>query len=411
MNIQDIYKIQDESEQVQAIYRLFHEETRLNYSQAARVEFYTNVRYIERYLKPGMRILDVGAGAGEYSLYFARKGFDVSAIELAESNVEAFRRKIQPQDQVDLVQGNALDLSRYPDGFFDIVLVFGPLYHLHKVADQEKCMREAKRVCKPEGKLFFAFISNDFPILTEFKNRPDYFVAGEYDKETFALEDFPFVFHTVEQCSKLMNRSGLRLLHQVASDGVSELLNEKINAMDAENYAQYLRYHFYICEKPEFLGMSNHLLYVAEKEDSPVWLEAIDESNWRYPLQVRPEQQEFVANGATLLARAYAYRQQNSHAFLIRAGETPVGMGLYYDCPEMNAYDLSQFFVDQRYQGRGYGKAAVQLMLDAMKADGRYAKAILCFVEGNDAARKLYAKFGFVETGRDGNEIIMEAEL
>lgn len=203
---------------------------------------------------------------------------------------------MQPQDRVDLVQGNALDLSRYLDASFDIVLVF--------VAEQEKCIWEAKRVCKSDSKLFFAFISYDFPILTKFKNRPDYFVAGEYDKETFALENFPFVFHTVEQCSKLMNRSGLRLLHQVASDAVSELLNDKINAMDAENYAQHLRYHFFICEKPEFLGMSNHLLYVAEKEKSPVRLEAIDEGNWRYPLHVRPDQQEFVANSATLLARA-----------------------------------------------------------------------------------------------------------
>ena len=37
------------------------------------------------------------------------------------------------------------------------------------------------------------------------------------------------------------------------------------NAMDDENYAQYLRYHYYICEKPEFLGMTNHLLFVGEK--------------------------------------------------------------------------------------------------------------------------------------------------
>ena len=48
----------------------------------------------------------------------------------------------------------------------------------------------------------------------------------------------------------------------------SELLEHKINAMDDENYAQYLRYHFYICEKPEFLGMTNHLLFVGEKTEA-----------------------------------------------------------------------------------------------------------------------------------------------
>lgn len=265
MNFQDIYNIKDETAQIQATYQIFNEDTRLNRSQAARVEFLTTVRYIERYLPPGAKILDVGAGAGEYSLYFARKGYQVSALELTDSNIAAFRRKLRPEDSIDLVQGNALDLSRYADESFDIVLVFGPLYHLHSEGDRQKCIAEAKRVSKPDGKLFFAFIPNDMILLTEFANRPDYFTAGDYDKETFALEDFPFVFHTVDECREMLNKGGVKLLHQVAADGISELLEDKINAMDEENYAQYLRYHFYICEKPEFLGMTNHLLIVGEK--------------------------------------------------------------------------------------------------------------------------------------------------
>lgn len=265
MDFSDIRKIEDEAQQVELTYQLFHEDTRLNRSQAARVEFLTNVRYITRYLKPGSKILDLGAGAGEYSLYFSRKGYAVSALELTDSNIRAFRKKMTPEDRIELVQGNAVDLSRYEDETFDGVLVFGPLYHLHKEEDRLKCISEAKRVCKKDGKLFFAFISNDMVILTEFDRCPDYFLTGDYNKETFALEDFPFVFHTVPECREMLLESGIRLLHEVASDGVSELLEEKINAMDPKNYAQYLRYHFYICEKPELLGMSNHLLFVGEK--------------------------------------------------------------------------------------------------------------------------------------------------
>lgn len=265
MNFQDIYNIKDETAQIQATYQLFNEDTRLNRSKAARVEFLTTVRYIERYLKPGAKILDVGAGAGEYSLYFSRQGYQVSAMELADSNIAAFRRKLRPEDDIDLVQGNAVELSRCADESFDIVLVFGPLYHLHSEADRQLCIAEAKRVCKKDGKLFFAFISNDMVILTEFMYRPDYFTAGDYDKETFALEDFPFVFHTAAECREMLKKGDVKLLHEVAADGISELLEDKINAMDEESYAQYLRYHFYICEKTEFLGMTNHLLFVGEK--------------------------------------------------------------------------------------------------------------------------------------------------
>jgi len=207
----------------------------------------------------------VGAGAGEYSLYFSRKGYDVSALELADRNMEAFRQKLTPEDTVDLVQGNALDLSRYADDSFDIVLLFGPLYHLHSDADKLRCIAEAKRVCKPDGTLFFAFIANDIVILTMFNEHPDYFVNGDYDKETFRCDDFPFVFHTVDACRALLRKSGVTVLHEVASDGLSELLKDKINAMDEESYAQYLRYHYYACEKPEHFGASNHLLFVGRK--------------------------------------------------------------------------------------------------------------------------------------------------
>lgn len=240
------------------------ENSRLNHSQAARVEFLTTVRYIERYLTPGAKILDLGAGAGEYSLYFARQGYQVSALELSEDNIAAFRKKLTPQDTIDLVQGNALDLRCYADHSFDIVLLFGPLYHLHSQADKLRCIAEAKRVCKPDGKLFFAFIANDMVILTMFHEMPDYFINGDYDKETFRCHDFPFVFHTVDACRALLRQGGIRVLHEVASDGVSELLQDKINAMDEKSYAQYLRYHFYTCEKAEHLGASNHLLFIGK---------------------------------------------------------------------------------------------------------------------------------------------------
>ena len=59
----------------------------------------TTVHYIEKYLKDGDKILDIGAGAGEYSLYFARKGYEVSALELADANIAAFKKKLTPEDK------------------------------------------------------------------------------------------------------------------------------------------------------------------------------------------------------------------------------------------------------------------------------------------------------------------------
>lgn len=137
----------------------------------------------------------------------------------------------------------------------------------------------------------------------------------------------------------------------------------------------------------------------------------IDPGNWRSGLQVAESQKHYVANSAVVLAIAYAYREQRRRAFIVCADETPVGMGRYYDLPDMECYDFSQIFIDERYQGRGYDKETVKMVLDEMKADGKYNKVVTCFIEGNEVAKKLYESFGFVETDRDEDEIGMELVL
>lgn len=92
MDFNELYSIKNEAERVNRTYDIFDEEKRFS-SKAARVEFITTVQYIEKYLKPGDRILDIGAGTGAYSIYFSRNGYEVSALELADANIRAFRKK------------------------------------------------------------------------------------------------------------------------------------------------------------------------------------------------------------------------------------------------------------------------------------------------------------------------------
>lgn len=115
MDFNEIRKISDETEQISKTYEIFNEDARLNRSKSARIEFLITVKYIEKYLKSKDKIIDIGAGAGEYSLYFAEKGYEVTSVELADNNIKAFRKKITNKHSIDLKQGNAMDLSLYAD--------------------------------------------------------------------------------------------------------------------------------------------------------------------------------------------------------------------------------------------------------------------------------------------------------
>ena len=141
-------------------------------------------------------------------------------------------------------------------------------------------------------------------------------------------------------------------------------------------------------------------------------LETVNPDNWRLRLKVSDAQKSFVADSATILARAYAYRESRSKAYVIYNDTLPVGMALYYDCAELNAYDLSQLFIDERYQGNGFGIEATKQILDKMKSDSKYDKVMLCYIDGNEVAKNMYEKLGFKLTGdRDEDEIIMENAL
>ena len=143
-----------------------------------------------------------------------------------------------------------------------------------------------------------------------------------------------------------------------------------------------------------------------------VRLEIVNPENWRLGLSVSESQKRFVSDDMRLLARAYAYRENRSNAYIIYDNDVPVGMALYYDCDERKAFDFSQLFIDERYQGKGFGTKAAQQILQLMEADGKYDKVILCYIDGNEAAKKLYEKLGFSLTGEsDEDEIIMEKVL
>lgn len=266
MDFQEIEKMKDEFKKVSAIYDVFDEATRLE-SKAANIEFITSIRYIERYLKKGMKILDLGAGTGRYSLYLASKGYEVTAVELVEKHAKLIKSAKKDNMNLNVINGNALnELKKFKDNSFHMILCFGPLYHLEKLSEREECVREIKRVCTENGKMLFAFINNDMVIATETMCYNSEFLKGEaYDHKTFKVKDFPFVFNTVSMARNLLKSSGLITINEIATDGLSELLQDKINSMDEITYKLWLNYHLYTCEKPEFIGFSNHLLFIAKK--------------------------------------------------------------------------------------------------------------------------------------------------
>lgn len=253
-------------------YNNYDEDCRLTLKHGT-VEFLTTMRYIEKYLKPGNHVLEIGAGTGRYSHTLARQGYVVDAVELIEHNIEIFQKNTLETENISIIQGNALDLSSFPDNQYDVTLLLGPLYHLYNEEDKQQAIREAIRVTKQGGIIFAAYVISDGCLLDEGFNRgnisvSEYVKNGLLDVETFAAKSEPkdlFELVRKEDIDDLMSIFPVTRLHYVATDGCSLFMREAIESMNDETFQLYLNYHFATCERKDLLGITSHAVDIFRK--------------------------------------------------------------------------------------------------------------------------------------------------
>lgn len=225
-------------------YNKFNENKRLDHRHGI-VEFNTTINYILKYLKKDNNILDVGAGTGKYSIYLDNLGYDVTAVELVKHNLAQIPKNIKSY------QGNALDLSKFNDESFDIVLLFGPLYHLISLEEKIKAINEAKRVLKKDGLIFIQYYMRDYAIIKHgFINQNILSSLNNMDSNFNIISDNKdlYSYSTLKDINLLNEKCNLKRVKILTPDGLTDILRKDINKLTDEEFDLYLKYHLSVCE-------------------------------------------------------------------------------------------------------------------------------------------------------------------
>ena len=263
--------------ELEEYYNKFNEEKRLN-SRHGQVEFITSMQYIHKYLelfcgereRAWIKILDIGAGTGRYSIPLAEEGYDVTAVELVKHNLGRLKQKC---DKVRAIQGNALRLKKLEDNTFDLTLLFGPMYHLHGADEKLQALQEAKRVTRPGGIILVAYIMNEYSVLTyAFKERhiKEALETGMLDENFHCTSKANplYSFVRLEDMEALNEQAGLVRLQVISADGPANHMRTVLNSLDDEEFQAFIQYHLATCERPDLMGASGHTVDIIQKEKS-----------------------------------------------------------------------------------------------------------------------------------------------
>jgi ubiquinone/menaquinone biosynthesis C-methylase UbiE len=255
-------------------YEMIDEDLRFS-KNSRKIEFITTVATLNKMMPIHAKILDVGAGTGIYSFHYADQNHEVVAVDITPKHIETIKAKCsQLELNMEAYIGNAVDLSRFDSDTFDLVLCFGPMYHLTNLDDRNDCIKECLRVLKPGGHLAIAYI-NKYSILPMLATRDKKFIRksvidkvinegiiSEGDDDCFWTDAY---FTSPEEMEAFIKPYEVTTVEHVGTDGVSHTIQEYVDQLEESEFESWMSYHLQTCRERSILGMSTHGLYICQK--------------------------------------------------------------------------------------------------------------------------------------------------
>jgi ubiquinone/menaquinone biosynthesis C-methylase UbiE len=229
------------------------------------MEFYLTEKYLSKVIKKTSKVLEVGCATGYYAMQFHDKCKQYIGLDIVPKYINDLNNKVKRKGikNVTGVVGDATDVH-FEDNSFDVVLLLGPMYHLDKKS-RDKAILEAKRVCKPNGVIVWAYL-NKVAVFSGLVATYEY--REVISKEILAQivdkgQDKEGIFHysTPEEQVALAGKNNLEVLRHIGLDGVGSH-SKVVKSMTARDFKLWAEFVEKTCELASSIGANDHALLI-----------------------------------------------------------------------------------------------------------------------------------------------------
>jgi SAM-dependent methyltransferase len=244
---------------------------------AHQLEYDLTWRYLEHFLPPRGRILEVGCATGRYTLELARRGYELTSVDLSPGLLQACRANLTAaglDGRVQLVEADARNLEAVVRTDFDAVLVMGPLYHLIVEADRVQALREAHTRLRSGGLIVSAWLCRYGVLADLLKHSPGWIddqlhVASllTFGKRPDSHPRGGFRGYSARpaELAPLHEGAGFATLALAGVEPCIGADDDVYNRLSGKQREQWLDVLFQVSAEPSIMGSSRHLLYVGRK--------------------------------------------------------------------------------------------------------------------------------------------------
>lgn len=262
---------------IKEYYKNFNEKDRLINDNSGKLEYKMTMKILKDYLPEKAKILDLGGAAGIYAFPLSEIGYEMYLADLSDKLIEEAKetKELGHYSNVkscDVV--NAINLSIYEDNQFDVVLMFGPLYHLLNKEERNTCIKEVHRVLKKDGLVFASFIpylSGSIAIIDRYVRHPEQ-VNIDNLKEVFKSGKFKNAsnngfqegyYPTSDEIEALFNDNNFKKVDMLSIRSFGYEKEDKIyNIQDEKIFNEILNLISKTSKNKELIETCGHAMYI-----------------------------------------------------------------------------------------------------------------------------------------------------